>query len=75
MLWILNFFVALEISAELPPEEELERWCGEPVKAAILPTSLFLTNKKGMRVIRGNKRLMFLYHSCLVFYNCGHFNF
>ena len=37
----------MEISAELPSEEELERWYGEPIKAAILPTSLFLTNKKG----------------------------
>lgn len=44
----LTFEIALEISAELPSEEELKRWCGEPVKAAILPTSLFLTNKKGM---------------------------
>ncbi|XP_068672225.1 protein arginine N-methyltransferase 5-like isoform X3 [Montipora foliosa] len=38
--------LALEISVELPSEEELERWFGEPVKAAILPTSLFLTNRK-----------------------------
>ena len=44
----LELFVALEISTELPSEEELERWCGEPVKAAILSTSLFLTNKKGV---------------------------
>ncbi|XP_022790017.1 protein arginine N-methyltransferase 5-like [Stylophora pistillata] len=43
--------LALEISAELPSEEELERWCGEPIKAAILPTSLFLTNKKGYPVL------------------------
>ncbi|XP_067052038.1 protein arginine N-methyltransferase 5-like [Acropora muricata] len=43
--------LALEISTELPSEEELVRWCGEPVKAAILPTSLFLTNKKGFPVL------------------------
>lgn len=43
--------IALEISTELPSEEELVRWCGEPVKAAILPTSLFLTNKKGQEIL------------------------
>lgn len=45
---VIGLELALEIAAELPSEEKLERWCGEPVKAAILPTSLFLTNKKGM---------------------------
>lgn len=50
-----NFLpIALEISTELPSEEELVRWCGEPVKAAILPTSLFLTNKKGQEIIADN---------------------
>jgi len=42
-----NLAVALEITADLPPEAELERWLGEPVKAMFLPTSVFLTNKKG----------------------------
>ena len=49
ILYFVHSLLALEISAELPSEEELERWYGEPVKAAILPTSLFLTNKKGTK--------------------------
>eukprot|EP00741_Cyanophora_paradoxa_P021378 tig00021350_g20637.t1 len=38
---------ALEVTAELPPREELARWRGEPVKALFVPTSIFLTNKRG----------------------------
>lgn len=37
----------LELTADLPPQSILERWVGEPVKAVIAPTSIFLTNKKG----------------------------
>ncbi|KAK3907651.1 Protein arginine N-methyltransferase 5 [Frankliniella fusca] len=43
--------VALEVSADLPATEEIERWLGEPVRCLILPTSLFLTNKKGYPVL------------------------
>ncbi|KAG6610513.1 Protein arginine N-methyltransferase [Phytophthora cinnamomi] len=39
--------VALEITADLPSAEEIQRWLGEPVKAAIIPTDIFLTNRKG----------------------------
>ncbi|CAM9392438.1 unnamed protein product, partial [Scytosiphon promiscuus] len=39
--------VVLEITADLPAQSVLERWVGEPVKAVIVPTSVFLTNKKG----------------------------
>ena len=38
----------LELGPDLPEsDEEVERWCGEPLRAVILPTSSFLTNKKG----------------------------
>jgi protein arginine N-methyltransferase 5 len=42
-----RMFVALELTADLPSASQLERWMGEPVKAIIIPTSVFITNKKG----------------------------
>ncbi|KAL3689090.1 hypothetical protein R1sor_015399 [Riccia sorocarpa] len=39
--------IALDITAELPSPSSLRRWLGEPLKAAILHTSAFLTNKRG----------------------------
>lgn len=35
----------------MPSEAVMEKWLGEPIKAAILPTSIFLTNKKGFPVL------------------------
>eukprot|EP00041_Stephanoeca_diplocostata_P015661 m.299530 g.299530 ORF g.299530 m.299530 type:complete len:283 (+) comp20115_c0_seq7:192-1040(+) len=43
--------VALEITADLPSGEALLRWMGEPVKAVIVPTSIFLRNAKGFPVL------------------------
>lgn len=37
----------MEITEDLPPNGVIDRWLGEPVRCLILPTSLFLTNKKG----------------------------
>ena len=37
----------LEVQGEVPPLQEVLRWHGEPVKALLLPTSAFLTNKRG----------------------------
>eukprot|EP01138_Halocafeteria_seosinensis_P002613 gb/GECG01002671.1/.p1 GENE.gb/GECG01002671.1/~~gb/GECG01002671.1/.p1 ORF type:complete len:685 (+),score=75.98 gb/GECG01002671.1/:1-2055(+) len=42
-----NLNLCLELGKELPEEREVEKWIGEPVKAAILPTGIFLTNKQG----------------------------
>lgn len=39
--------VALDITASLPSSASIRRWLGEPVRAAIVHTSAFLTNKKG----------------------------
>jgi protein arginine N-methyltransferase 5 len=39
--------VALELTGDLSSHEELQRWLGEPIKAVILPTDIFLTNRKG----------------------------
>ncbi|CAL1544868.1 unnamed protein product [Lymnaea stagnalis] len=43
--------VALELTADLPSNEVMERWLSEPVKAVIVSTSLFLTNHKGYPVL------------------------
>lgn len=42
---------ALLVTEDLPCDAVLERWTGEPVKAAILPTSLFVANKAGYPVL------------------------
>lgn len=42
-----SFTIALEVSRELPKPEEIKRWLGEPIRTVILPTKIFLTNKKG----------------------------
>jgi len=36
------------VTKDLPPENELDRWLGEPIKVGILSTDIFLLNKKGM---------------------------
>ncbi|XP_015174436.1 PREDICTED: protein arginine N-methyltransferase 5 [Polistes dominula] len=43
--------IALVISHDLPEPEEIDRWLGEPVRCLILPTTLFITNKKGYPVL------------------------
>ena len=37
----------MEVQSEVPRLEEVLRWHGEPVKALLLPTSAFLTNRRG----------------------------
>ncbi|KAL7977710.1 hypothetical protein Chor_009659 [Crotalus horridus] len=52
--------VALEVGPDLPSNDVINRWLGEPIKAAILPTSIFLTNKKGFPVLsKMHQRLIF----------------
>lgn len=46
-----SIYLALELSVDLPDEQELNRWLGEPIKAAIVHTSIFLTNKAGFPVL------------------------
>uniref|UniRef100_A0A1I8JFB7 Protein arginine N-methyltransferase n=1 Tax=Macrostomum lignano TaxID=282301 RepID=A0A1I8JFB7_9PLAT len=43
--------VALEVTADLPGPAAVQRWLAEPVKALVLPTSLFLTNQSGYPVL------------------------
>jgi protein arginine N-methyltransferase 5 len=41
----------MEVGDRLPSEPELTRWLGEPIKTLLIPTSIFLTNKKGYPVL------------------------
>nr|CAG4641509.1 EOG090X028A [Eurycercus lamellatus] len=43
--------LALELTADLPDSVSVERWLGEPVKCLVIPTHLFMTNKKGFPVL------------------------
>lgn len=45
--WDKRVGVVLQLSADIPPQEILKRWLGEPVKAIVVPTSIFHNNKKG----------------------------
>lgn len=46
-----SVYLVLELSIDLPDQQELDRWLGEPIKAVIVPTSIFLTNKSGFPVL------------------------
>eukprot|EP00884_Botryococcus_braunii_P016344 jgi/Botrbrau1/3393/Bobra.0337s0034.1 len=39
--------VVLEVPESLPDALYVQRWVGEPVRALLLPTTLFMTNKRG----------------------------
>lgn len=41
----------LELSADVPSEQAQKRWLGEPVRAVILPTRIFITNAKGFPIL------------------------
>ena len=43
--------LALELTADLPDAEDIERWLGEPIKCFSIPTHLFFTKKKGFPVL------------------------
>lgn len=52
--------IALELSNDIPEdiEDSMERWTGEPVKAILLPTRIFLTNKSGYPVLSKRHQLI-----------------
>ncbi|CAG2107263.1 unnamed protein product [Medioppia subpectinata] len=43
--------IALELNGDLPDETSLSRWAGEPVKAVVISTSIFQTNRKEYPVL------------------------
>lgn len=46
-----SVYLALELHADLPDQQQLDRWLGEPIRAVIAHTSIFLTNKTGFPVL------------------------
>ncbi|MPC18736.1 Protein arginine N-methyltransferase 5 [Portunus trituberculatus] len=51
--------LTLEVSADLPEQCVIDRWLGEPVRSAVLPTSIWLSNKKGFPVLsRAHQQLV-----------------
>ena len=47
----------LELGPDLPEDDaEIERWCGEPLRAVVLPTAVFMTNKKGYPTLSRRQR-------------------
>lgn len=43
--------LALELSCDLPDVADIKKWLGEPVRSVFLPTSIFMSNKKGYPVL------------------------
>ena len=43
--------LCLCIGESIPTENQILRWVGEPIKTVSVPTSMFLTNKKGYPVL------------------------
>ncbi len=41
----------LEVQPDLPPVPLVRRWLGQPLKALLLPTAVFTTNKRGYPVL------------------------
>ncbi|XP_014210081.1 protein arginine N-methyltransferase 5 [Copidosoma floridanum] len=50
--------VALIVSHDLPDPQEIDRWVGEPVKCLIIPTTVFISNKKGFPVLSKAHQMM-----------------
>ncbi|KAK9819450.1 hypothetical protein WJX74_006898 [Apatococcus lobatus] len=52
----------LEVPTSLPSQQEIHRWLGEPVRALLLPTHIFLTNKRGYPTLsRAHQSLVSLF--------------
>ncbi|XP_071368787.1 protein arginine N-methyltransferase 5 isoform X2 [Centroberyx affinis] len=52
--------LAIEVGADMPSDSVIDKWLGEPIKAAVLPTNIFLTNKKGFPVLsKAHQRIIF----------------
>lgn len=52
----VNLSPVIELTENLPPHRRILQWLGEPLKAVIIPTDLFTTNKKGYPVLSNAHR-------------------
>lgn len=50
--------IILEMTTDLPDEGVIERWLAEPVKAVLVSTRLFLTNRKGFPVLSRSHQVL-----------------
>lgn len=58
-----KIFVSLEMSADVPSEEELKRWLGEPVANIILPAEIFIRNAQNYPVLsKGHQAVVRAFH-------------
>lgn len=58
--------LSLEVSADIPSEEELKRWLGEPVSQLIIPSHIFIRNPSNYPVLsKGHQHVIiaFLRHN------------
>lgn len=54
-----HYFVALEMTADLPSTEELMRWTGEPVQMLVIPSDIFISNINNYPVLsRAHKSVL-----------------
>eukprot|EP00002_Diphylleia_rotans_P002876 TRINITY_DN11874_c0_g1_i1.p1 TRINITY_DN11874_c0_g1~~TRINITY_DN11874_c0_g1_i1.p1 ORF type:complete len:618 (-),score=105.28 TRINITY_DN11874_c0_g1_i1:76-1929(-) len=42
-----NLYCVIELTPDLPPKNVLDKWLSESIKACILPTNIFIGNKRG----------------------------
>ncbi|KAK9801379.1 hypothetical protein WJX73_003164 [Symbiochloris irregularis] len=52
--------VVLEVPASLPAPQHVRRWFAEPVKALLLPSSVFVTNRKGFPTLPKSHQALLL---------------
>ncbi|KAJ3148812.1 hypothetical protein HK101_002118 [Irineochytrium annulatum] len=55
--------IALEIQSDVFDDSAIKRWAAEPVKIVILPSTVFIMNKKGFPVL--SKRMQAFARSCM----------
>jgi protein arginine N-methyltransferase 5 len=55
-----NLGVVLELTADMPDERILDQWLGEPIRAVVLPTSIFLSNKMGYPTLSKRHQIFLL---------------
>ena len=47
LVLLVSVLIVLEIGESIPDHLAIQRWFAEPVKAVVIPTSIFIPNKSG----------------------------
>lgn len=54
--------MALVVSSDIPSDEEIFRWIGEPVEMLVIPNSVFISNQNNYPVLsKGHQRMITLF--------------